>query len=358
MLQTTPPDVTTRHLIEVADRAQWDAFIDTSPFGHPFQLWGWGELKRAGNWTPHRLALVHGDEWLGGAQVLHWPIPRLGRGIAYVPRGPVVDPACDHMPILLERLVAWCRARKALYLRVEPAWTAAERPPGWTVSKQALQMSETYTIDLSRPNDSLLEPMSRKHRQYIRKSERDGVTVSLASGTEAERQAMYALYAETAQRARFGIHAADYYARLQNELGANNHLYFATAHGEPIAFLWLASGGRTAYELYGGVNELGQRLKANYLLKWRAITSMKARGCLLYDFNGRFNEGIARFKEGFGPTAVDWVGTWDHPISSLGYHGWERLWPMAAPLVRRLLGGGSGVDGKRAPGQQWSRSPE
>jgi lipid II:glycine glycyltransferase (peptidoglycan interpeptide bridge formation enzyme) len=77
-------------------------------------------------------------------------------------------------------------------------------------------MSATYTIDLRRTEAELLEPMSHKHRQYIRKSERDGVTVVRVM--DGDLGPMYQIYRATAQRAGFGIHARDYYEALHQEL--------------------------------------------------------------------------------------------------------------------------------------------
>jgi len=77
-------------------------------------------------------------------------------------------------------------------------------------------------------------------------------------------------------------------------------------------------------------------MKANYFLKWRAITDMKAAGFTIYDFNGRLNEGVSRFKDGFGPDETNYIGTWDYPLNKLGYQLWERLWPMAKPIGRQL----------------------
>src|SRR4051812_28811771 len=82
-------------LVEIRDRARWDEFVTGSDSGHPLQLWGWGETKRTGEWTPHRLILMDGEEWKAGAQVLTWPVPKINRVIAYVPRGPVARPGSE-----------------------------------------------------------------------------------------------------------------------------------------------------------------------------------------------------------------------------------------------------------------------
>jgi peptidoglycan pentaglycine glycine transferase (the first glycine) len=105
---------------------------------------------------------------------------------------------------------------------------------------------------------------------------------------------------------------------------------------KPVAFLWLAGAGRTAYELYGGVNTQGAEIKANYALKWEAIRAMQAAGYSIYDFNGRLNEGVSRFKDGFGPDETNYIGTYDYPLNTVGYRLWESLWPLAKGVGRSL----------------------
>jgi peptidoglycan pentaglycine glycine transferase (the first glycine) len=324
-------------LREVTDRAEWDSFVSTHPWGHPLQLWGWGEAKRSNKWLPTRLILESDGRPMAGAQVLLWPIPRLGRYIAYIPRGPVADPFTGEGIHLLGEVIQWAKAHKALYVRVEPAWISASFPRGWRRAANTLQMTETFTLDLTKSEDELQEPMARKHRQYIRKAERDGVRVERVEGDQADLTIMYDLYLETASRAGFGIHPPEYYEELFRAMGEHSYLYYAYVGDEPVAFLWLAAAGPVAYELYGGVSGQGQEAKANYLLKWQAIVNSKQAGYRLYDFNGRLNEGVSQFKAGFAPAETDYVGTYDYPISKLGYQAWERLWPVAKPVGRRVM---------------------
>jgi lipid II:glycine glycyltransferase (peptidoglycan interpeptide bridge formation enzyme) len=327
-------------LIAIDDRAAWDKYVAASVWGHPLQLWGWGELKRENGWTPHRLALVDDKGgWMAAAQVLLWPIPRTGRVIAYVPRGPVAEPGSKTAGELLRLVTEWARGQKAIYVRVEPAWLQAKMPRGWRRTGAGLQMSATYTIDLAKTEDELLEAMARKHRQYVRKAEREGVTVERVDAEYAGADSlaeMYRIYSETAARAKFGLHAVGYYQTLLRELGEANYLCYARADGRVVAFLWLAAAGQTAYELYGGVDAAGQEAHANYLLKWVAMRELKAAGYKIYDFNGRLNEGVSQFKVGFGPDKTDFVGTWDYPLNKFGYQLWQQLWPAAKLVGRRL----------------------
>ncbi len=327
--------------MEITDATAWDEYVAASDFGHPLQLWGWGEVKTGNGWSAHRLALVGRDSWVGAVQVLLWRIPRTGWVLAYVPRGPVVDPASSGAAMLLNEVVAWAKARKAIYVRIEPAWKSAKLGRGWTPAKHHIQMGETYTIDLVKDADDLMAAMGRKHRQYIRQAERNGVDVR--QETVGDLDAVYDIYQQTATRAGFALHGKSYYRQVFQKLGVYQTLYVAYVEERPAAFLWLAKTNTVAYELYGGMNENAAKTHANYLLKWCAISDMKASGQRVYDFNGRVSEGVSTFKAGFGPDETDYIGTYDYPISQVGYRVWEKLWPLAKPMGRRilrLLGGG------------------
>ncbi len=322
-------------LTVIDDRGQWDGFVGSSPYGHPLQLWGWGEVKRLNHWRPVRLGFVTGNQVQAGAQMLLWTVPKLGRTIAYIPRGPVVEPGSPLARQLLKELAEYAKAEKAIYLRIEPAWTQHEPPKPWRRSRQTILMDQTYTFDLTRSEDEIMMAMKHKTRQYVRKSSGELVFELDESGQYLKQ--VYEIYGQTAARAGFGLHSFNYYQEIFTHLGQANRLFVAKSGDAVVAFLWLAVAGETAFELYGGINDQGSELKANYGLKWEAITRLKAAGLKVYDFNGRLEGGVSRFKAGFGPTETDYVGSYDLPFSRGMYLAWDRLWPVAKPLGRQIM---------------------
>ena len=92
--------------------------------------------------------------------------------------------------------------------------------------------------------------------------------------------------------------------------------------------MWLAISADTAYELYGGMNELGQQLRVNYALKWYAIQKCKEWGLSRYDFGGLLDGGISTFKRGWAENETILVGTFDRPLSVF-YSIWSHGLPMA-----------------------------
>ena len=192
--------------------------------------------------------------------------------------------------VFLRQVVAWAKEHRALYVRIEPAWTTAKLGRGWLKTGHHFQMNETYTIDLGQESDAILAAMGRKHRQYIRQAEREGVEVRRESAGDLT--AVYDIYRETAKRAGFALHDRSYYERVFAALGEHNYLYVAYHQERAVAFFaWLAAAGTTTYELYGGMREAAGPVHANYLLKWRAMNDAKKDGYLIYDFNGRVTAG-------------------------------------------------------------------
>jgi peptidoglycan pentaglycine glycine transferase (the first glycine) len=158
-------------------------------------------------------------------------------------------------------------------------------------------------------------------------------------------QTCYQIYLETAHRAQFGLHPADYYEQIYRTYNTHQqYLYVAFVEDVPMAFLWMICSGQYAVEFYGGVSDAGQKSLANTLLKWHAIKEMKQAGYTIYDLNGRVTQGISQFKTGFGPASTSWVGPFDRVYRPLMYQAWVRALPVVLRLLSRNGGGEHGIE--------------
>ena len=315
---------------------QWDEIIHELG-GHPLQLWGWGALKAAHGWRAHRLKFTDDtDRIVGAAQVLTRTLPGLFRQFCYVPRGPVWREG--HAEAVLESLVTYAKQHiPGVVVSIEPDVTALPALDGWRPSSNTILIPETLILDLSQDSSTLMSAMSKKTRQYIRKSEREGVTVTRVRGRDAIEQCL-AIYHETAARAGFALHGDDYYFDVSELLGESSVIFAAYEGLIPIAFVWLALSATTAFELYGGMNDRGQELRANYLLKWHAITTCKEWGVSRYDMNGLLGDGVSTFKRGFADHEDRLVGSYDYPLSPL-YILWSKGLPLAKSVIRKITPG-------------------
>lgn len=311
----------------------WDAYV-LGHEGHPLQLWGWGEVKAAHGWYAERVFVSDDDEIIGAAQVLLKVLPGGFKTMAYVPRGPVCD--TESRGVVLEALAQHVKtAYKAIVLTIEPHWKEFDQPKGWHHSDNTILIPHTLILDLTKTEDDLLSAIQRKRRYDIRKSTQDVPDIHEVQSRE-ELLKCLELYKETAKRAGFALHGDSYYVDIYEQLAGHSRLIAAwNADGDPLAFTWLASSNEIAFELYSGISQEGQQLRANYALKWWCITHMQQEGIKQYDFNGLLNDGISNFKRSFAEHEDQLVGTYDRPLSVL-YGVWNKGLPLAKKIVRTL----------------------
>jgi peptidoglycan pentaglycine glycine transferase (the first glycine) len=315
------------------DREQWDDYI-LEAGGHPLQLWGWGQVKAGHGWKADRFFLIDDEDHdtiIAAAQVLTRRLPFPLKAFSYIPRGPVGERQDELLDLIATNVK---REYKSVALSVEPETIEFQAPAGWQKGKNSVLPAATIALDLKKPESELLAMMAKKTRQYIRKSAAEATEIRQIR-TKDELEGVLAIYHQTAQRAKFNLHSDQYYLDVFTAM-ADNCIVYATYEGEtPIAFLWLALSAATSFELYGGVNERGQELRANYALKWHAIRKTKEWGLHTYDFGGLISGGVSVFKQGWASEETHLAGTFDKPLSSL-YAVWAKGLPAAKSVVHRL----------------------
>lgn len=316
----------------VTSEGEWnDALLERG--AHPLQLWGWGEVKAAHNWKVQRVQVYRGEECFGAAQLLIRTLPWPLMSLVYIPRGPVC--AREDRGVVLDELAQYVKKTyRAVTLTIEPDWEGELQLPGWRRSLNTILIPRTLILDLSQSEDELLATMTKKTRQYIRKSAKEAIEIRKVT-SRPELDACLAIYKQTAQRAQFALHADQYYYDIFDMLGEHSVVMAAFHDNKPIAFLWDVISATTGFELYGGMNDLGQQLRANYALKWHTISRMKEWGIERYDMNGLLNDGVSTFKQGFASHENILVGTYDRPLSPL-YIVWDKALPLGKKLLRKL----------------------
>jgi peptidoglycan pentaglycine glycine transferase (the first glycine) len=341
----------------VTDPDAWNAFVEGAPY-HAFpQLWEWGEVRAQSGWRPIRLAIGPSEEEpVAGAQLLLRRMPLLDWHLAYVPRGPVGaldDP--DVREVLVRALRALGRQERIATVRADPEAVPATlyggallRPP-WRAAPK-VQPPTTRVIDLTPGEEALRANLRRKHRQYVSKAERSGVGVERFDGATPARvirpalAEFHAIYRATANRAGFVARQVTYYQRVWKAFAPNGHvrLSFAVKGGRRIAVLFHFLCGERAVESYGGMTDAGAEARANYLLKWAAISDFAHEGFRVYDMWGLATGGIRQFKEGFGGTEIEYVGARDlalRPPIDAALRVAIPAYGLAQRARRRLLGG-------------------
>ena len=343
-------------LIKDEERTRWNDFIARFPTGDLMQSFEWGEIKKGGGWQPHRVAVEDDSgQIIAAASVLARNIPGIGRSILYAPRGPVLDFAnAEALKVLLDGVAQVARNRKAILFKVDPPVMVEE---GDASLKRAGFISLTdptgfggtqpkcvMQLDLDKNPDDLLASFKPKWRYNIRLAEKKGVEIKTECNKD-DLKPFYKLLVETADRDRFLVRGPSYYDVLWDKLVPPGYmkLFLAELEGKPIAGALAFIFGDRCWYVYGASSNERRNVMPNHLMQWTMIQWAQQAGCKWYDFRGvsprrtadadDHLQGLNRFKDGFSPRFVEYIGEYDLIYSKFFY--W--LWVKAKPKISSML---------------------
>jgi lipid II:glycine glycyltransferase (peptidoglycan interpeptide bridge formation enzyme) len=165
----------------------WDRRVVESPGGHVYQSRVWAEQRARLGWRPI-FAEVDTDH---AALVLTRSIPILGGSTAYIPRGPVVDPADprdggEDAARRLASLTSWLGRRGVAVVATDAevpasdaAYGRAIRASGFRAIPELQPSRHRVSVSLARDTDdeAVRAGLTKSTRQRIAAAEKDGIVV-------------------------------------------------------------------------------------------------------------------------------------------------------------------------------------
>jgi len=333
-------------LISSDQQEKWNAFAyQGSTFGL-LQGWEWGAFKEKLGWEVKRIAVEEGDKITAAAQMLIKYLPGKLASIAYIPRGPLVDWSDDEtLQCLLNEVHRVARQQHAIFLKIEPPirktieYQEQLQKLSFRASAKTNQPRNTIILDITPEPDALLLQMRQKTRQYIRRAEREGITIRI--GSSEDLHAYIELMHETGKREHFPARSEKYYENEYEALSQKGEcaLLIAQRDGKLLAARTVCFFGSHAAEFHAGSVGGSDNLHPNYLLVWEAIKLAKSKGCVSYDLWGIPDEiegnveldepsylqrrdglwGVYRFKSGFSRNVISYIGAYDYVYAPLPY---------------------------------------
>ncbi len=306
----------------------FDKELFNSKAQHPLQSWEWGEARkkmgievlRIGEFTNKQISNVY--------QITFHKIPYTRLKIGYLPRS--VWPSKEVIDFLQE----YGKTNNVIFVKLEPYVLKSEiRNPQLThnkliESRHPLFPNWTQILDLTKTEDELLRNMKSKTRYNINLAQRKGVTVNEISNKEGFK--IFAkLYFETCKRQKYFGHLLNYHRIVWENLNKNiAHILIAFYKKIPLAAYELFYFNKIIYYPYGGTSLEHRNFMASNLLMWEAIKFGKKLGAEKFDMWGSLEpnynsnhpwSGFTRFKEGFGGTFTELVGSYDLIIKNIPY---------------------------------------
>jgi lipid II:glycine glycyltransferase (peptidoglycan interpeptide bridge formation enzyme) len=169
--------------------------------------------------------------------------------------------------------------------------------------KLAAQVQQTFLLDLTQPEETLLANMKESTRRNIKQAEKE-VTIT-ESGEYLKELYQYQQHTLT----RKGRQQAYTLRQMEQVMVAcrqhNRAALWVAKEGEKVqAIVWQVWDDERSYYLVGGQNPAAESYKAMTLLLWHSIKEAKRRGNAIFDFEGSMDEGVERFFRGFAGRRV------------------------------------------------------
>jgi len=239
---------------------------------------------------------------------------------------------------MLENLKKLGEEKNLVFTKLEPNTPKSPKLVELMKSKGAvpgktLFTLSTFWVDLKPSEEELMKSFSSKTRYNIRVAERNGVTVK-EDNSGAAFDKYLELTRETIRRQGFYAHSEKYHRLMWMILRKAGiaHLLTASYKGEIITTWILFAWKNFLYYPYGASTEEHKNVMANNLMMWEAIKFGKKLGLTTFDLWGREEgKGFTKFKEGYNPKVIEFLGTWDliinKPMYLLYKIGEKIRWP-------------------------------
>lgn len=270
---------------------------------HPLQTSAWAEFRR--RWGNEVLETKY------GILTLH-KIPLTNYKIGMFIKGPAPT---QEMLLGLKKIGT---ENNLIFIKLEPNNEKSDKLIKLLKSKGAvpgktLFTPTTFQIDLTPNEEELMKSFSSKTRYNIRLAQRNGVVIKEDNSDKAFNRYLE-LTRETVHRQGFYAHTEKYHRLMWEVLKSAGiaHLLTATYQKQIITTWILFVWKDFLYYPYGASTEEHKNVMANNLMMWEAIKFGKKMGLSTFDLWGREEgKGFTKFKEGYNPKVIEFLGTWD-----------------------------------------------
>ncbi|MDQ4035710.1 MAG: peptidoglycan bridge formation glycyltransferase FemA/FemB family protein [Chloroflexota bacterium] len=318
-----------------SDADAWQAFLSATSSGDFLHDWAWADVAAFDGQPQRRYVLVDAGEVLAIVAAQQRKLPG-GHAFWYLPHGPVLDwdaphAAERHRALLIDLRLA-AKEHGAIAVKLEPRLAAGSpglavlRGRGLRASSDTLQVGQTRIVELA-DDETLLAGFDKDTRYAVRRSEREGVVVEVASNAAdlAAIDALHELVGETQRRAGFPMPPLERYRIAWRALAGAGRAAILEARldGDLLASGMVVIEGARSFYLFSGSRreEPGQPKRyASYALQWAMMRLARDRGATHHDLWGiappgagpeHAWHGVGLFKKGFGGAEVVWAGSWD-----------------------------------------------
>lgn len=211
-------------------------------------------------------------------------------------------------------------------------------PEGWHTGER-----QTYVLDLRGGEEALWKNLEQRGRSHVKKARKSGVVVESLTDRRVIDDFYPMLQASFRRHQAVSPHPKRFFEALHERLVPNARMQVLAARheGRIIAMGLFAHNQHEIHFVSGASLAEYHHVYPNNLMHWQVIESSTQRGLTKYDFGGKGQPGIDKFKETFGPRVHAYASFWRASRSlTLARHLAVRAWPRVQTLryhVQQIL---------------------
>lgn len=325
------------------ERVAYDKIVS-----HVMQSWEWGEFRKKTGVEVVRLGEFDGKRLKNAYQFTIHSVPYFGQKIGYLPKGPMPS------TLMVNGLSLIGKKYNCAFIKLEPNVEDGVKNSEFRIqnlglvrAKKSLFTKYNFVLDLTKSEEQLLAGMHPKTRYNIKVAQKKGVEV-YESTKDADFEIYLKLYFETTKRQKYFGHTEEYHrlawetlkkagmarvliAKYKRSLRSSSLDKLGTAglKKTPLAAWMLFNFHDSLYYPYGGSSELHKDVMASNLVAWEAIKLGRQMKLKTFDMWGALGPdadskdpwfGFHRFKSGYGPRHVEYIGSFDLVLNRTAYN--------------------------------------
>ncbi len=347
--------------VKLLDKKKYNATVE-----HPLQSFEWGEFREKTGVGVVRKAFFLEKILSSGFTLTLHQVPKTKYFIGYLPKGGLPNQE------ELKEIVRIGRENNCVFIQIEPNVVrkilVGEDVARHDQEQNEKQISEfqkliknsgyqinpsfhplftkyNFVLDITPSEQDLLSSLHSKTRYNIKVAQKHEVKIIFDSSKESFDEYLK-LLVETTKRQGFYAHTPSYHRTLFETLGKEHDkdglsyhiaraIYTDTVGQAHTLAAWvLFAFHDTLYYPYGASSNLYRFTMASNLIAWESILYGKKLGLLSFDMWGALgNEpdvqdawyGFHKFKSGYNPTHVEYVGSFDVVTNPALYKGYKAM---------------------------------
>ncbi len=323
---------------------------------HIVQSWEWGEFRKKLGTKLIRYGIYQNNKLKNAFHLSFHPIPYTKYFVGYLAKGPFPDSE------LAEALQQIGKEQHCAFIKVEPnieeSLVVSHQIIVDTRFKKSPKPHFTkynYVIDLSLPEEKLLNNMHPKFRYNIKVAEKHNVYVQERTDDEAF-NIYLKLFFETCQRQNYFGHDIHYHTeiwKILKEAGLARLAiaFYTPLHSKnpvPLNAWMLINFHNNLYYPYGGSSAEYKNVMATNKTAWEAIKIGKKLNLKYFDLWGAAApnapksdpyKGFTRFKQGTGARLVEYLDTYDlvsNPFIFWTFTFVDKMLPLKVFLLKLI----------------------